>query len=242
MVYNRIAEREPEHPRSGSFIRDIVFGANDGVVTAIGFVIGIAASIAQREVIVLAGLLEVIAGAVSMALGNYLAVKSQKEYYGQMERIEKWEMENKPDVEREEIREIFGDMGFGKAEVELITKKVTSDKSLWLDVMMREELGLTREESKNPIMSGIIIGFFFLLGGIPVIIPYIFITPITSALIASFLVGIIVLLGIALIRWFLNKGSLGRKIIETVVIGMIAALVGYVAGLVLKLFGLNVTL
>lgn len=242
MAVSKIAEREPQHPSSGTFIRDIVFGANDGVVTAIGFVIGIAASIANRDVIVIAGILEVVAGAASMALGNYLGVKSQKEFYNQMESIEKWEMEHKPEAERDEIREIFGDMGFQKDEVELITKKVTSDPKLWLDVMMREELGLTREESGNPVMSGIIIGFFFLLGGIPVIIPYLFISPLTSALIASFLLGIIVLLGIALIRWFLNKGSLGKKMVETIAIGMIAALIGYIAGLVLKLFGFNVSL
>lgn len=242
MAASKIAEREPQHPNSGTFIRDIVFGANDGVVTAIGFVIGIAASIANRDVIVIAGLLEVVAGAASMALGNYLGVKSQREFYNQMEAIEKWEMAHKPEVERDEIREIFADMGFAKEEVELITKKVTSDPKLWLDVMMREELGLTKEESGNPIMSGLIIGFFFLLGGIPVILPYLFVSPLTSALIASFLLGIVVLLGIALIRWFLNKGSLGKKMVETIIIGMIAALIGYIAGLVLKLFGFNVAL
>ncbi len=242
MAQSKIAEREPQHPRSGNFIRDIVFGANDGVVTAIGFVIGIAASIAHREIIVVAGVLEVVAGAASMALGNYLAVKSQREYYEAMERIEKWEMKNKPEVERDEIREIYTDMGFEKDQVELLTKKVTSDDAMWLDVMMREELGLTKQEAGNPIMSGIIIGFFFLVGGMLVILPYIFVSPLTSALIASFIVGILVLVGIAVIRWFLNKGSLGQKVAETVIIGVVAALIGYVAGLVLKLFGFNITL
>lgn len=242
MAQSKIAEREPQHPSSGSFIRDIVFGANDGVVTAIGFIIGIASSVAHREVIVVAGVLEVVAGAASMALGNYLAVKSQKEYYDQMERIEKWEMVHKPEVEREEIREIYRDMGFDKEQVEVLTKKVTSDDKMWLDVMMREELGLTKQEAGNPVMSGIIIGFFFLAGGMLVIAPFIFLSPLTSAMIGSFILGILVLVGIALVRWFLNKGSLSKKLVETIVIGVVAAMVGYVAGLILKLFGLNVTL
>lgn len=240
MAVSKIAEREPEHPSSGNFLRDIVFGANDGVVTAIGFLVGIAASVANQQLIIVAGFLEIIAGAVSMALGNYLAVKSQKEYYSQMERIERWEMEHKPDVERDEIREIYQEMGFEKEEVEMLTKKVTSDPKLWLDVMMREELGLTREESGNPMLSGVIIGIFYLLGGVPPLLPFMFVHPVTNALITSIVVSVLVMASIGSIRWFLNKGSLRGKVSETIVIGMVAAFIGYLAGLVLHLLGYNV--
>lgn len=239
MAVSKIAEREPEHPSSGNFLRDIVFGANDGVVTAIGFLVGIAASVANQQLIIVVGFLEIVAGAVSMALGNYLAVKSQKEYYNQMERIERWEMEHKPDVERDEIREIFENMGFEKGEVEMLTKKVTADPELWLDVMMREELGLTREEAGNPMLSGIVIGIFYLLGGIPPLLPFIFVRPVANALITSVLVAVLVMASIGLIRWWLNKGSLKGKVTETIIIGMVAAFIGYVAGWVLKFFGFN---
>lgn len=136
-----IKEREPEHPASGQFLRDIVFGANDGVVTAIGFLVGFSGSVANQAIVVIAGILTIIAGAASMALGNYLGVKSQKEHFQAMEKVEKWEMKYKPDVERDEIREIYTNMGFDKPSVELLTKKVTSDKKLWLKVMMRHITG-----------------------------------------------------------------------------------------------------
>src|SRR3989304_7605072 len=145
-----IAEREPEHPASGHFVRDIVFGANDGVVTAIGFLVGIAGSVTEQKIVVIAGALTIIAGAASMALGNYLAVKSQKEFYDAMEKIERWEMENKPDVEQDEIREIYTNYGFDKETVEVLTKKVTSDKELWLRGMMRDELGFSEQEKGQP--------------------------------------------------------------------------------------------
>ena len=232
-----IAEREPEHPTSGQFLRDMVFGANDGVVTAIGFLVGIAGSVTNQTIIVIAGVLTIVAGAASMALGNYLAVKSQKEFYDQMEKIERWEMENKPDVERDEVAEIYTNMGFDKEAVEVLTKKVTSDKDLWLRVMMRDELGLTRQAS--PKLAGILIGLFYLLGGIPPLLPFILVQPVARALIMSIAASILVMSLIGLMRWWLNRGSLGKKVIETIIIGLVAAAIGFLAGEVLNFLGIS---
>lgn len=238
MFGKQIAEREPEHPSSGKFLRDIVFGANDGVVTAVGFLIGFASSVSHQQTIVVAGALSIIAGAASMALGNYLAVKSQKEFHDQMERVERWEMENKPEKEREEIEEIYTNMGFSGRELKLLTDKVTADKELWLNVMMRDELGLSQEENENPILSGLIIGFFFMLGGLPPLLPFILVTPVVRALILSFIAAILVKVLIGFIRWFLNKGSLSRNVTETVLIGIFAAAIGFGSSELLRLWGI----
>lgn len=237
MAEKLIAQREPEHPAAGGFLRDMVFGANDGVVTAIGFLVGISSSVASQTVVVIAGVLTIIAGAASMALGNYLAVKSQKEFYDAMEKIERWEMENKPDVERDEIREIYTNYGFDKEGVEFLTKKVTADKELWLKVMMRDELGLTREEA--PKMAGVLIGIFYLAGGIPPLLPFIFLQPLSRALIASIFLSVFVMALIGVVRWWLNRGSLKTKIVETIVIGLAAAAIGFVAGEALRFFGIS---
>ncbi len=240
MPGQHIAEQEPEHPTSGQFLRDIVFGANDGVVTAIGFLVGISGSVADQTVVIIAGILTIIAGAASMALGNYLGVKSQKEHYEAMEKVEKWEMEHKPDVERKEIREIYTNMGFDKEAVEILTKKVTSDKKLWLKVMMRDELGLSEESNEKPVLAGVIMGLFFLLGGVPPLLPYIFVTPLSRALLMSIIISLLVMSLIGIIRWFLNKGSLSSKVSETVMVGVIAAGVGFIAGEVIRLLGYSV--
>ncbi|OGD87400.1 hypothetical protein A2870_01495 [Candidatus Curtissbacteria bacterium RIFCSPHIGHO2_01_FULL_41_11] len=233
----KIAEREPQHPTSGGFLRDIVFGANDGVVTAIGFLVGISGSVTDQTIVVIAGALTIIAGAASMALGNYLAVKSQREFYEQMEKIERWEMEYKPEVERDEIREIYENYGFDKQTVEILTKKVTSDPELWLKVMMRDELGLAKEDS--PTLAGIVIGLFYLMAGIPPLLPFIFLRPLSRALIASVVVSILVMILIGATRWFLNKGSLSNKVVETIVIGLLAAGIGFAAGEALNFFGIS---
>src|SRR3989344_3816970 len=232
-----IAEREPQHPASGQFLRDIVFGANDGVVTAIGFLVGFASSVADQSVVVIAGALTIIAVAASMALGNFLAVKSQREHYDAMEKIERWEMENKPDAEVGEIREIYTNLGFDKGAVELLTQKVTSDKELWLRVMMQDELGLTREE--QPAIAGVLIGIFYLLAGLPPLLPFIFVKPLTRALIMSLIVAVLVMGLIGALRWWLNKGSFGSKVVETIIIGLIAAGIGFLAGEVLNLLGIS---
>src|SRR3990167_5541344 len=127
MNSTKIAEREPEHPATGQFLRDMVFGANDGVVTAIGFLVGIAGSVTEQRIVVIAGILTIIAGAASMALGNYLAVKSQREHYNAMEKIEKWEIENKPETEKAEVRQIYTSLGFDNQTVETLTNKVVAD-------------------------------------------------------------------------------------------------------------------
>lgn len=237
MANQSFVKREPQHPTSGNFLRDMVFGANDGVVTAAGFLVGIASSVSEQTIIVIAGSLTIIAGAASMALGNYLAVKSQKEFYDAMEKIERWEMENKPDVEREEIREIYTNMGFDKEGVEILTKKVTADRELWLRVMMREELGLTREES--PKISGFLIGLFYLGGGLPPLLPFILVQPVARALLMSLFVSVLVMALIGTMRWLLNKGRLGSKVIETIAVGLIAAAIGFIAGEALNFFEIS---
>ena len=191
----------------------------------------------NQSTVIIAGTLTIVAGAASMALGNYLAVKSQKEFYDSMEKIERWEMDNKPDVERDEIREIYTNMGFDKQTVETLTKKVTSDRELWLAVMMRDELGLVKEES--PKISGVLIGLFYLLGGIPPLLPFILLSPLSRALIASIFTSIVVMALIGTIRWWLNKGSLGSKVVETITIGLLAAAIGYAAGEALNFFGVS---
>ena len=237
MLGKSIAEREPEHPSAGGFLRDIVFGATDGVVTAIGFLVGISGSVANQTIVVVAGTLTIIAGAASMALGNYLAVKSQKEFYDAMEKIENWEIDHKREAEVEEIREIYSNYGFDKDTVELLTKKVTSDRKLWLKVMMRDELGLTREEA--PALAGVLIGLFYLLAGIPPLLPFIFARPLTRALIMSVFVAVLVMVFIGSLRWWLNKGSFVSKIIETIIIGLLAAAIGFITGEALRFFGIS---
>ena len=146
-------------------------------------------------------------------------------------------MENKPEAEVEEIREIYTNYGFDKPTVEILTKKVTADRELWLKVMMRDELQLTKQES--PGIAGVLIGFFYLLAGLPPLLPFIFFKPLTRALVMSLIVAVLVMALIGSLRWFLNRGSYGSKVVETIVIGLTAAAIGFAAGWLLTFFGIS---
>src|SRR5262249_57252681 len=112
--------------------RDVILGMNDGVVTTIGFLAGVPGSIAQSRYILLAGMAEIVAGAISMALRAYLATKSQREFFHSEIEREKWEIEKMPEKEAQEIREIYGGMGFTRPEQDMIVNRVTANKELLL--------------------------------------------------------------------------------------------------------------
>lgn len=232
-----MVQKQLKNQNSSSFLRDMVFGAYDGVVTTIGFLVGFAGSTAQQNVIAIAGLLGIIAGSTSMALGNYLAVKSQREFYDETEKIEKQKIEDEPEKEKDAVRKIYKDLGFNEESVGILTKEVTCDKEFWLDVMMRDKLGLTREES--PTVAGLLTALFYLAGGVPLALPFIFLRPITRALLMSIFIAVLVMGFIGILRWWFDRGSVGKRIVETVVIGLLAAAIGFLAGEALQFLGIG---
>ncbi len=222
-------ETEP-HPTWGKYIRDIVFGANDGVVTALGFLVGITQTSVENQFILISGIVVIIAGAVSMALGNFLAVRSAKQFYfAELER-ENWEIDNLREKEIEEIQNIYKNMGFSGSELDSLVKKVTSNRELWLKVMMRDELGLLEEENKKPIWNGLIIGTAYVIAGIPALFPFLLLQEIKVALIWSVIVSLSVMFGIGIIRSLVNKTKIWTSGIEVIIIGILASLIGFIAG------------
>ena len=222
-------ENEP-HPTWGKYIRDIVFGANDGVVTALGFLVGITQTSVESQFILIAGIVVIIAGAASMALGNFLAVRSAKQFYlAELER-ENWEIDNLREKEIEEIRDIYKNMGFSGEELQLLVKKVTSNRELWLKVMMRDELGLIEEENKKPIWNGLIIGSAYIIAGTPALLPFLIFQNVGSALIWASFISLLVMFGIGIVRSLLNKTKIWTSGIEVIIIGILASLIGFIAG------------
>ena len=145
MDYLKKFHDEDWHTPKGRIIREVVFGINDGLVTAIGFIAGVTVSMADVKMVLLSGLAEMVAGAISMFFGAYLSTKSQREFFDNEIKRETREIDEMPEKETEEIREIYSNLGFKEDEVEMIVKRVTSDKKLWVRFMMREELGIMEE-------------------------------------------------------------------------------------------------
>ncbi|MCI0414138.1 VIT1/CCC1 transporter family protein, partial [bacterium] len=153
---------EEWHTPKGRAIREVIFGTNDGLITTLGFLGGVTGSISDKNVILLAVLAEIVAGAFSMASGAYISSKSQKEYFQKEIAREKREIEEDPEHEKHEIWEIYKERGFTDEEITILINRITSDKTLWLRFMLREELGLGEEASENPLRVGAIMGVSFL--------------------------------------------------------------------------------
>ena len=140
---------EPRHaePHIGesSVIRDFVFGFGDGINTSLGIAAGVGGANVSSDIIILAALVGMFTGAKAMAVQNYLAVKSHRQLLESEIAREKWEIENKADVERQEIEDVYKAKGFSGKDLEMIVNKITSDKKVWLDTMLNEELRLNVE-------------------------------------------------------------------------------------------------
>jgi len=217
------------HQKETSSIRDFVFGFGDGINTSLGIVAGVGGADVSSNLIILAAIVAMFTGAKAMAVQNYLAVKSQRQIlHSEIER-EKWEMENVPEAEKQEIEDIYRAKGFSGNELESIVNKITSDKKVWLYAMLTEELKLNFEIIGSPLKSAFRMFGSFLVGGILPILPYFFahgyvplLVAIAISLSASFVIGAVKskLANISIIRGGLEMAGLGTGI----------ALIGYGIG------------
>ena len=217
------------HQKETSSIRDFVFGFGDGINTSLGIVAGVGGADVSSNLIILAAIVAMFTGAKAMAVQNYLAVKSQRQIlHSEIER-EKWEMENVPGAEKQEIEDVYRAKGFSGNELESIVNKITSDKKVWLNTMLTEELKLNLEIIGNPLKSAFRMFGSFLVGGILPILPYFFahgyvplLVAIAISLSASFVIGAVKsrLANLSIIRGGLEMAGLGTGI----------ALIGYGIG------------
>ncbi len=221
------------HTPQGKAIREVVFGTNDGLISMIGFIAGLIGANASR-IILVGGFAELIAGAISMALGAYLSTKSQVDFFSHEIEREKREIQMVPERERDELVDIYRDYGFTEEEVQMIVNRITSSEEMWLKFMIKEELGLIEDSFDNPIKNGLITGISFIVGSIPPLLPFLithflnispekaFMPAITLSILSLFLLGV----GKArVIGQSVAKGG-----IEVLSLGLIASVLGFAIG------------
>src|SRR5688500_13606276 len=135
--------------RFEKYLPEVVYGSMDGVVTTFAVVAGSAGADLSINIVLILGLSNLFADGLSMSIGSYLSKKSEQDNYNKHLRIEEWEIENMPDDEREEIIDIYKAKGFEGHELEMVVNRITSNKQVWIDTMMKDELGLSVEK-KSP--------------------------------------------------------------------------------------------
>lgn len=227
---------EPHGSALGAYIHDIVYGANDGIVTTFAVVSGVAGADLASSVVIILGLANVLADGLSMGLGNYLSAKSREDNYHRLLKEEQKEIEDIPDIEREEIREIYERKGFSGPELEAVVTVITSDKKRWADTMMLEEHGLTPEQDGRPVLHALATFFAFVLFGMIPITPYLFSSG-RSTFTITIVTTAIALLLVGLLRSYVTRERLIKGPLEILSVGSVCAAAAYVVGLALKSIG-----
>src|SRR5262245_4544842 len=232
-----IAEQEAwHHTQYGGGLRAAVFGANDGLVSNFSLVMGIAGANAEPRFVLLAGVAGLLAGAASMAAGEYVSVQSQRELYEQQIAIEREELEMSPDEEREELSLIYQAKGVPIGEAEELAKRIISNPDTAIETLAREELGLDPSTLGNPWVAAASSFIAFACGAAIPVIPY-FVTTGNMAFVASALVcGLSLFLVGGMISVFTGRNFFfsGFRMLG---IGALAAAATYLIG---KLLGVSV--
>jgi VIT1/CCC1 family predicted Fe2+/Mn2+ transporter len=235
---NKSYSIKSEKLKPSEYLSEFVFGSIDGSVTTFAVVAGASGAHLESSIVIILGFANLIADGFSMSVGSYLSAKSEKEMFIKNQIKEYWEVENLPDSEREEIREIYRKKGFSGSLLEKVVNKITSDKDVWVDLMMKEELEMTRQ-SKSPFAMGLVTFLSFVtIGFIPLfifVLNYLglFNFPNQLFLITCLLTGIC-FLGIGYLKSVVNHTSKIKSIFETVLLGGSAASLAYFTGYFLE--------
>ncbi|MBP7819596.1 VIT1/CCC1 transporter family protein [Candidatus Gracilibacteria bacterium] len=217
----------------GIYLQDLVYGGNDGIVTTFAVVSGSIGANLDPKVIIILGLANLIGDGTSMGFGNYLGIKSELDHYQKELKREYREIEEEPDCETEEIREIYRRKGFTGNILEEITKVITSDKDRWVDTMMKEELELTIDPNAKPWAHGLTTFFSFLFFGFIPLIPFVFGLFEKKQFLVSIIGAFIALLTLGILRYLVTRerGIIG--VLEIIFVGSICAAVAYGVGALL---------
>jgi len=216
-------------------IRSIIFGLSDSLVSTTGAITGIAVGSRDRGFVVMSGIVIVAVEAISMAAGEYLSVKSQREEEEEALAEELRQIRRSPEREREELERFYRERGFSDWEIRILLRRIMGSEQRLLEEMAHRELHVPYPPRLRPAYNALYMGLSYLLGGIVPVLPYLFLplllaipASVLSAMLALFLAGALKgrLLGVPPVA----SGT------EMVLISLGAALAGYAIGALASLW------
>lgn len=219
-------------PLFQKYLGEFVYGGIDGSITTFAVVAGAVGAGLEASVIIILGFANLLADGFSMSVGAYLAAKSELDNYDKHQRIEYWEVQQMPESERQEVREIYAAKGFSGPLLEEVVAVITADKDRWVAEMMKDELGMMKDNRSPFLIGGMTYLSFIFVGLIPLMVyvydwlfdfqqdPFLWASAFTFA--AFF--------GIGWLKSYLTQTSRLRSIVETLALGLLAAAVAYFVG------------
>lgn len=182
-----------KHLRSSDTIQDIVIGMADGLTVPFALAAGLSGAVDSSSIVITAGIAEIAAGSIAMGLGGFLAGRTEADHYSSELHREYQEVDEFPEKEKAEVREVFANFGLSEKLQHEIAEEMSKDKDRWVDFMMRYELGLEKPQANRASKSAFTIGLSYVAGGIIPLMPYFLISNSAEALYYSCVVTLICL-------------------------------------------------
>jgi predicted membrane protein (TIGR00267 family) len=222
-----------EPHKKGSKLSDVILGGQDGLVSILGLLLGLAAATSSSKIIIAGGLATILAETLSMGAVAYTSKMADRDHYAAEREREVKEVKEVPEIERQEIVDIYSAKGFRGKLLDDIVNHITSDDKLWIDTMMREELDLLPVVKRDVYIYSLIVGLSTFLGAILPLIPFFFLH-VHPALVTALVLSVIILAVVGVYKAHMTLGKPLKSAIQMVVIGMGAAVAGYLIGLLFK--------
>jgi len=216
-------EHLEKHLKSSDLITDIVIGMSDGLTVPFALAAGLSGAVSSNAIVITAGIAEIVAGCIAMGLGGYLAGKTEMEHYESELKREYDEVESVPEKELQEVKDVFKEYGISNEGQSVLAKELATDKTKWVNFMMRFELGLEKPDSNRARNSALTIGVAYFIGGLLPLSAYFFTIDPKQGLIVS---AIITTICLFVFGYFKSKVTGQPPIIgafKVTMIGLIAA-------------------
>jgi VIT1/CCC1 family predicted Fe2+/Mn2+ transporter len=218
---------QENHFTSSEFIKDIVLGMSDGLTVPFALAAGISGAAASTGLVVTAGIAEIVAGAISMGLGGYLAARGESEHYHSELQRERYETEYRMEDEKREIVDIFAAYGISKEESLPLIQGLEKNPAAMVDFMMKFELGLEKPEPRRALFSAATISGAYAVGGFVPLFPYIIFANITVALEWSVYLTVCALFIFGYLKGKFMGNKPWKSAMQTTVIGSMASAVAF---------------
>ncbi|MCI1754216.1 MAG: VIT1/CCC1 transporter family protein [Flavobacteriales bacterium] len=214
---------EEKHFTSSDLIKDIVIGMADGLTVPFALAAGLSGAVHSNDIIITAGVAEIVAGSIAMGLGGYLAGRTDVEHYDSELKREFAEVEVVPEKEKQEVREVLAEYGISPALQHEVAEELSRDKKQWVDFMMKFELNMEKPDALRARKSAFNIGASYIAGGtVPLLGYFVTDTPEQGLLISS-IVTVSFLFIFGYVKTKFTGGNPLQGAMKTMLIGVLAA-------------------
>jgi VIT1/CCC1 family predicted Fe2+/Mn2+ transporter len=235
---SNIAARERWHRAGrGGAIRAAVFGMNDGLVSNLSLVLGVAGAVQDPRTTLVTGFAGLLAGAFSMAAGEYTSVASQRDILLRQVAMERREVEEAPEEEAAELALLLKQKGVSTEQASRTAAEILKNPEQALDTLVREELGLDPSDLGSPVQAAVSSFLMFSVGAAVPVLPFLFLSG-TSAVLVAFGLAVLVLAVVGSVVAFLSGTSTIRSVVRMVGLAALAAGITYAVG---RAFGATIT-